>query len=49
MSCTKYGDSVKKLHDEFANRFPDFRQNKMKLKLFAQPFDLAVEDSPEEC
>ena len=34
---------------ELANRFPDFRQNKIKLKLFAQPFELAVEDSPEDC
>ena len=46
---SKYGASVKKLHGEFANRFPDSRQNKIKLKLFAQPFDLAVEDSPEDC
>ena len=28
---TKYGASVQKLLDEFANRFPDFRQNKIKL------------------
>ena len=34
---------------EFTNRFPDFRQNEIKLKLFAQPFDLAVEDSPDDC
>ena len=26
----------------------DFRQNKIKLKLFARPFDLSVEDSPED-
>ena len=49
LDCTKYEASVQKLCDEFANRFPDFRQNKIKLKLFAQPFDLAVEDSPEDC
>ena len=49
LDCNKYGASVQKLCDEFANRFPDFRQNKIKLKLFAQPFDLAVEDSPEDC
>ena len=49
LDCTKYGASVQKLYDEFANRFSYFRQNKIKLKLFAQPFDLAVEDSPEDC
>ena len=46
--CTKYGASVQKLCDKFANKFPDFRQNKIKLKLFAQPFDLAMEDNPED-
>ena len=49
LDCTEYGASVQKLRDEFANRFSDFRQNKIKLKLFAQPFYLAVEDSPEDC
>ena len=49
LDCTKYGASVQKLCDEFANRFADFRQNKIKLKLLAQPFDLAVEDSPVDC
>ena len=49
LDCTKYGARVQKLRDEFANRFPNFRQNKIKLKLFAQSFDLAVEDSPEDC
>ena len=46
LDCTKYGASVQKLRDEFANRFPDFRQNKIKLKLFARPFNLAV---AEDC
>ena len=41
--------SVQRLHDEFESRFPGFRQNKIKLKLFAQPLDLAVEDSPDDC
>ncbi|XP_076373036.1 general transcription factor II-I repeat domain-containing protein 2B-like [Tachypleus tridentatus] len=49
LDCTKYGTSVQKLRDEFANRFPDFRQTEIRLKLFAQPFDLAVEDSPDDC
>ena len=49
LDCTKYRASVQKLRDDFANRFPDFRQNKIKLKLFSQPFDLAGEDSPGDC
>ena len=49
LDCTKYGASVQKLHNEFAKRFSDFRKNKIKLKLFAQPFDLTVENSPENC
>ena len=31
------------------NRFSDFRQDRIKLKFFVQPFDLAVEDSPGDC
>ena len=49
LDCAKYGARVQKLRGEFANRFSDFRQNQIKLKLFAHPFDLAVEDSPEDC
>ena len=37
------------LHDEFAKRVTNFRQNEIKLKLFAQPFDLVVEDCPHDC
>lgn len=32
LDCTNNGASVQKLRDEFANRFPDFRQNEIKLK-----------------
>ena len=49
LDCTNYEASVQKLRAEFTNRFPDFRQNEIKLKLFAQPFDLAVEASPDDC
>ena len=48
VNCTNYGTSVHKLRDEFANRFTDFRQNEIKLKLFAQPFDLLVEGCPDD-
>ena len=49
LDCNKYGARVQKLRGECANKVPDFRQNKIKLKLFAQLFDLAMEDSPEDC
>ena len=49
LNFTKYGASVQNLCDEFASRFPNFRQNKIKLKLFAQLFDLTVEDCPGDC
>ena len=49
LDCTKYEARVQKLRNEFANKFPDFRQNKIKLKLFVQPFDWSVDDSPEDC
>ena len=49
LDCTNYGSSIQKLRNEFANRFSDFRQNEMKLKLFAQFLDLGVEDSPDDC
>ena len=48
LDSTNYGTSVQKLRDEFANRSTDFRQNEIKLKLFAQPFDLVVEDCPDD-
>ena len=48
LDCTKYGAGVEKLRNEFANRFSDFRQNEIKLTLFAQTFDLEVEDCPDD-
>ena len=49
LDCTNYGARVEKLRNEFANRFSDFRQNEIKLILFAQTFDLGVEDCPDDC
>ena len=49
LNCTTYGASVQKLREEFANRFRDFRREKIRLKLFAHPFDLEVEDCPDDC
>ena len=48
LDCTNYRTSEQKLRDEFAKRFTDLRQNKIKLKLYAQPFDLVVEDCPDD-
>lgn len=49
LDCTNYAGCVQKLRDELANRYPNFRQNEIKLKLFAQPFDLSVKDCLNNC
>ena len=49
LNRTNYDASVQKLREEFANRFRDFRREKIRLKLFAHPFDLEVEDCPDDC
>ena len=38
-----------RFHNEFTNRLTEFRRDETKAKLFAHPFDLAVEDSPDNC
>ena len=49
LDSTNYAASVHKLRDVFSSRFPEFRQDESKAKLFAHPFDLSVEDSPDDC
>ena len=49
IDSTNYAASVQKLCDEFKSRFPEFRRDEIKLKLFAHPFNLAVEDSSDDC
>ena len=49
LESTNYAASAQKLRDEFTSRFPEFRRDAIKVKLFAHPFDLAVEDSPDDC
>ena len=49
LDSTNYAASVQKLRDEFTSRFQEFRQDDIKVKLFAHPFDLAVENSPDNC
>ena len=49
LDSTNYSASVQKLHDEFTSRLPEFRRDGIKAKLFAQPFELKVDDSPDDC
>ena len=49
LDSINYAASVEKLHDEFTSSFPEYRRDDIKAKLFAHPFDLAVEDSPYDC
>ena len=46
---TNYAASAQKLRDEFVIRFLEVRRDKIKAKLFAHLFDLAVGGSPDDC
>ena len=43
LDSSNYAASVQKLRDEFTRRLPDFRRDEIEVKLFAHPFDLAVD------
>ena len=49
MESTSSAASVQKLRDMYTSRFPKFRRDEIKVKLFAHPLDLAVEDSHDDC
>ena len=49
LDSTSYVASVQKLRYEFTCRFPEIRRDEIKVQLFAHPFHLAVEDSPDDC
>ena len=49
LDSTNYAASVQELHNEFTRWFPEFRQDETTVTLFAYPFYLAVEDSPDYC
>ena len=49
LDSTNYVASVQKLRDEFTSWFPEFTRDEIKVELFAHPFYLAVEDSPDDC
>ena len=46
---TNYSASVQKLRNKFTIRLPEYRRDEIKVRLFAHPFDLAVEGSPDDC
>ena len=49
LDSSNYAASVRKLRDEFTRWFQEFRQDEIKVKLFAHPFYLAVDDIPDNC
>ena len=49
LDTTNYAASVQKLRDEFTSKFPEFRRDETRAKLFAHPLDLTVEDRPDDC
>ena len=49
LDSTNYAASVQKLRGEFTSWRPEHRRDEIKVKLFAHPFYLAVEDSPDDC
>ena len=49
LDSTNNAASVRKLRNEFTSMFPEFRRDEIKVKLFAYPFDLTAEDSPDNC
>ena len=49
LDSTNYAAENQKLRDEFTSRYPEFKRDEIKVKLFANPFDLAVDDSPDNC
>ena len=42
LESTIYAASVQKLRDEFTCRSTEFRRDEIRIKLFADPIDLAV-------
>ena len=46
INCEKYVGMVEKLTLAFKTRFEDFRKHNANFQIFAQPFDLVVENIP---
>ena len=49
LDSTIYAASVQGSRDELRSRLPKFKRDEIKVKLFALPCDLAVEDNPDDC
>ena len=47
-SYQPYSSQLEKLSKEFSQRFKDFRQNDLSLKIFSNPFAVNVNNVPEE-
>ena len=46
--CTSYADELVLIHKEFISRFQDFKSQEANLRIFSSPFDVNVEEAPEE-
>ena len=46
--CAPYADELISMNEEFDHRFQDFRSQESSLHMFSLPFDVNVEQAPEE-
>ena len=46
--CAPYADELISMNEEFDHRFQDFRSQESSLHMFSSPFDVNVEQAPEE-
>ena len=46
--CTSYTDELISTNREFISRFPDFRSQKINVRIFSSPFDISVDQAPEK-
>ena len=46
--CAPYADELISMNEEFDHRFQDFRLQESSLHMFSSPFDVNVEQAPEE-
>ena len=46
--CAPYADELIFMNEEFDHRFQDFRSQESSLHMFSSPFDVNVEQAPEE-
>ena len=46
--CAPYADELTSMNEKFDHRFQDFRLQESSLHMFSSPFDVNVEQAPEE-